>query len=70
MLHFQVSPTELEGLLVKHPAILDAAVVGIPSMDGNDQPRAFVVLKEGSEPSEEDICEYIAGKVGNEIKNG
>ena len=64
----QVSPTELEGLLIKHPAILDAAVTGVPNKCGNDLPRAFVVLKEGFGLSEEDVCEYVAGEV-DEILN-
>lgn len=42
----QVAPAELEALLLTHPAILEAAVVGILSTNGTEQPRAFVVRRE------------------------
>lgn len=45
----QVAPIELEGVLLGHPNIVDAAVVGVPSSDGQDEvPRAYVVLAPGS----------------------
>lgn len=39
---FQVSPSELEAVLLQHPKIVDAAVIGVPSFEG-EQPRAYVV---------------------------
>ncbi|MHB2018078.1 MAG: class I adenylate-forming enzyme family protein [Candidatus Xenobia bacterium] len=44
---FAVSPTELEGLLLAHPAVADCAVVGMPQPDGNELPKAFVVARNG-----------------------
>ena len=41
-----VSPVEVEAALVKHPAVLEAAVVGHEDQDRLVKPRAFVVLKE------------------------
>jgi benzoate-CoA ligase len=41
-----VSPVEVEGTLVKHPAVLEAAVVGHEDTDRLVKPRAFVVLKD------------------------
>ncbi|OJJ81419.1 adenylate-forming enzyme AfeA [Aspergillus glaucus CBS 516.65] len=41
---WQVAPAELEAVLLKHPAIEDAAVIGATSKDGSEVPRAFVVL--------------------------
>ena len=41
-----VSPVEVENTLVKHPAVLEAAVVGHEDGDGLVKPKAFVVLKE------------------------
>ena len=48
---YQVAPAELEALLVTHPIVQDAVVVGIPATDGsgNELPCAHVVLKPGSD---------------------
>src|SRR5262249_32619139 len=42
-----VSPVEVENTLIKHPAVLEAAVVGKQDTDRLVKPQAFVVLKEG-----------------------
>ena len=41
----QVAPAELEALLLDHPAIADAAVIGLQTEDGDEMPRAYVVLR-------------------------
>ena len=46
-----VSPAEVEGLLFQHPTVLEAAVVGREDENRLLKPKAFVVLKEGYEPS-------------------
>ena len=40
-----VSPFEVEAALVQHPAVLEAAVIGVSDGDGLTRPKAFVVLK-------------------------
>jgi len=62
---FQVPPAELEALLLTHPAIGDAAVIGLPDEEAGEVPVGYVVLKPGAEPSEEDIIEFVAGKVAH-----
>ncbi len=47
-----VSPVEIEGTLGDHPAVVEAAAVGIP-VDGLTRVKAFVILHEGHEGSEE-----------------
>ena len=45
----QVSPSELEGVLLTHPDIIEAAIIGIPSPRGDDEvPRAYVVVRNES----------------------
>ncbi len=42
-----VSPFEVEATLVQHPAVLEAAVIGVPDAEGLTKTKAFVVLKAG-----------------------
>lgn len=58
---FQVPPAELEALLVSHPDVLDAAVVGRPDADVGELPTAFVI-KRSNNLTERQILNYIAGK--------
>jgi 4-hydroxybenzoate-CoA ligase len=47
-----VSPFEVEAALITHPAVLEAAVIGVPDADGLIKPKAFVVLNAGYAPDE------------------
>ena len=40
-----VSPFEVESTLMEHPAVLEAAVIGVPDQDGLTRAKAYVVLK-------------------------
>ncbi len=62
---FQVPPAELEAILLTHPAVADAAVVGIPDEEAGEIPAAYVVLQPGSEATAEEIMEFVAGHVAH-----
>lgn len=55
-----VSPAEVEGLLFEHEAVLEAAVVGWQDAERLIKPKAFVVLKDGRQPSPELAAELQA----------
>ncbi|CAG8665349.1 6142_t:CDS:1, partial [Acaulospora colombiana] len=64
---FQVAPAELEEILITHPAITDAAVVGYNcEAEATEYSLAYVTLKQGYEKSSElsyEIQKYVADKV-------
>ena len=62
---FQVPPAELEGLLLTHPDVADAAVIGIPDEEAGELPKAFVVLKPGHEATADDLQAFVAGHVAH-----
>lgn len=62
---FQVAPAELEALLLTHPAVADAAVVGRPDESAGEVPVAFVVLKPGQEVTESDLQAFVADQVAH-----
>nr|BAE80728.1 hypothetical protein [Nipponoluciola cruciata] len=60
---FQVAPAELESMLLTHPDILDAGVVGIPDEKSGEIPRAFVVKAPNSNLSENDVIAFAKAKI-------
>jgi fatty-acyl-CoA synthase len=50
-----VFPAEVENLLVEHPAVADAAVVGVDDSDFGQRLKAFVVLRDGQNASADDL---------------
>lgn len=58
---FQVPPAELEGLLLTHPAVADAAVIPIPDDEAGEIPKAFVVLK--GEATADQLMAFVAERV-------
>jgi acyl-CoA synthetase (AMP-forming)/AMP-acid ligase II len=62
---FQVPPAELEALLLTHPAVADAAVVGLPDDEAGEIPVAHVVLKPGATATPEEIQAFVAERVAH-----
>ena len=60
---FQVAPAELEAILLTHPDVADAGVIGVPDDEAGEVARAFVVLKPNVTTSCEDIKSYVASKL-------
>jgi fatty-acyl-CoA synthase len=58
-----ISSVELEGTLMAHPAVKEAAVVGVPDERWDERPLACVVLREGEGASVEDLKGFLAERV-------
>ena len=63
---FRIGPFEIENILIKHDAVLECSVVGIPDTLRGQAIKAFIVLSHGYEPSaelEKEIREYTNSKL-------
>ena len=53
-----ISSVEVEGVLLRHPDVVEAAVVGVPHERWGETPKASVVLREGATTTEEEIITF------------
>jgi long-chain acyl-CoA synthetase len=60
---YSVYPREIEDVLYEYPAVKVCGVVGKPDSVAGEIPKAFVVLKEGTTASEEEIKEFVNSKL-------
>ncbi|TFC72042.1 4-coumarate--CoA ligase family protein [Cryobacterium sp. TMS1-20-1] len=60
---YQVAPAELESLLLGHPQIADAAVIGVIDADGEEVPKAFLRLQPEATLTGEEIMMWVADRV-------
>ena len=60
-----ISSVEVEGLLLRHPAVQEAAIVGLPHERWGEAPHAFVVLKNGAVATEDELCEFARSNLAH-----
>ncbi|MBU6445342.1 MAG: long-chain-fatty-acid--CoA ligase [Alphaproteobacteria bacterium] len=58
-----ISSIEIENLAVGHPAVAEAAVIGVAHPKWDERPLLVVVLKPGKSASRDEILEYLTGKI-------
>ena len=59
-----VYPSDLEAELAKHPAVVESAVVGIPSREWGETPAAFIVLRPDAVATAEELRTWMNARVG------
>jgi acyl-CoA synthetase (AMP-forming)/AMP-acid ligase II len=60
-----ISSVEVEGVLLQHPAVVEAAVVGVPHAKWGEVPHAFVVLRSGAAVTEEELREFVRSRLAH-----
>ncbi|MGZ0713154.1 AMP-binding protein (plasmid) [Coraliomargarita sp. W4R53] len=60
---YQIAPAELEALLLGHPKVMDAAVIGVLDDDKQEIPKAFVVAAPDSALTGEEVMAFVAENV-------
>ncbi len=60
-----ISSIEVEGVLLRHPAVQEAAVVGLPDERWGEAPHAFVVLKPGASADPEEIRHFARDRMAH-----
>ena len=60
---FQIAPAQLEAVLATHPAVADVAVVGMPDVELDEVPKAYVVVKDGADAVDEEILSFVGERV-------
>jgi len=58
-----ISSVELEGTLMAHPAIREAAVVGVPDERWDERPLAAVVVRDGESVTASELCSWLSDRV-------
>jgi fatty-acyl-CoA synthase len=58
-----ISTVEVEQAVVSHPAVLEAAVIGVPDEKFGERPKAFVVLVDGESATPEELIEHVKSRI-------
>ena len=60
-----ISSIEVEGVLLRHPAVEEVAIVGLAHERWGEAPHAFVVLKQGERADEKELCEFARANLAH-----
>jgi long-chain acyl-CoA synthetase len=61
---FKVFPSQLEAVLTRHPAVLEALVIGVEDERVGERPKAFVALRDGETVDREELLAFLNDKIG------
>jgi fatty-acyl-CoA synthase len=60
-----ISSVEVEGVLMRHPAVQEVGVVGVPDPRWGEVPHAFVVMKQGAAATEREIIDFVRERLAH-----
>src|SRR6476659_5841941 len=60
-----ISSVEVEGVLLRHPAVQEVAIVGLPHKRWGEAPHAFVVLRQGAHADESELREFARANIAH-----
>jgi fatty-acyl-CoA synthase len=60
-----ISSVEVEGIMLRHPAVQEVAVVGVPHERWGEAARAFVVLRSGAKASEDELRDFARANMAH-----
>jgi fatty-acyl-CoA synthase len=60
-----ISSVEIEGCLLRHPAVQEASVVGMPHERWGESPHAFVILRQGAKATEEELKLHVRNSIAH-----
>lgn len=61
---FKVFPSVVEDVILEHPAVKDALVIGVPEEYRGEVPRAYITVQEGASASAEELRDWLNARVG------
>jgi long-chain acyl-CoA synthetase len=61
---FKVFPSEVEAVLLRHPAVKEALVIGVPDTYRGESPRAYVTLMPGAAETGETLADWLNSRIG------
>jgi len=60
-----ISSVEVEGVLLRHPAVQEVAVVGMPSEKWGESPHAFVIVRAGASVTAAELRDFVRGQLAH-----
>jgi len=60
-----ISSVEVEGTLLRHPSVQEAAIVGLPDEKWGEAPHAFIVLRNGTSATEEEMIAFARERLAH-----